>query len=364
MAKPKSKSTRTKSKSPRTPRKKPSGVNLFSDPRFLGITAIVIIALVALVLIKPLFVGKAVETAEGNRLDLFYENGQLWVEITSFQAVNGVSFDLLSDAFPCGSLLFRSNLNWEYREISCNDGRHTYGTASLVDSIRGTITVAISNVTSAFPANFSLRLENIGVYSEGNDLFTNEADSGDFTFSTRLETAEEEDVPVATESSTSEGSAPSGGAGGGGGSGSGGSGSGGGKSLTCTRNWECGDWSACSQGQQSRICRDLNNCAPTKNLNGRTYPVVLLGSEKPVETRLCEEIATAPAREEASKIEKPVLMKVPTLVKTTSKIQPEVKAETKNLNKLVVGVGVLAVLAVLAGVLVHHFRRPRAVIVK
>ncbi len=41
--------------------------------------------------------------------------------------------------------------------------------------------------------------------------------------------------------------------------------SGGGGSSTCTENWNCGEWSECLGGEQTRICTDLNNCGTTKN---------------------------------------------------------------------------------------------------
>jgi len=35
--------------------------------------------------------------------------------------------------------------------------------------------------------------------------------------------------------------------------------------ITCTPNWQCGDWAVCSGGQQSRICTDSNNCGVNTN---------------------------------------------------------------------------------------------------
>ena len=29
---------------------------------------------------------------------------------------------------------------------------------------------------------------------------------------------------------------------------------------SCIENWECSDWSNCSEGEQSRVCNDKNNC--------------------------------------------------------------------------------------------------------
>ncbi len=34
---------------------------------------------------------------------------------------------------------------------------------------------------------------------------------------------------------------------------------------TCTENWECGQWSACTNGQQTKTCTDSNNCGTTVN---------------------------------------------------------------------------------------------------
>jgi len=44
--------------------------------------------------------------------------------------------------------------------------------------------------------------------------------------------------------------------------------------VTCTENWDCGEWSACDGGTQIRTCTDLNNC-------GTTF-------DKPDESRSCE----------------------------------------------------------------------------
>ena len=55
-------------------------------------------------------------------------------------------------------------------------------------------------------------------------------------------------------------------------------GGGGGFIPTCTENWSCTEWSACSEeGIQTRVCRDLNNCGTTKN--------------KPAETQTCTYVA-------------------------------------------------------------------------
>jgi len=43
--------------------------------------------------------------------------------------------------------------------------------------------------------------------------------------------------------------------------------------VTCTSNWNCGDWSVCSNNQQTRTCSDSNSCGTTTN--------------KPAETKSC-----------------------------------------------------------------------------
>jgi hypothetical protein len=44
---------------------------------------------------------------------------------------------------------------------------------------------------------------------------------------------------------------------------------------TCTPNWRCGSWSACSNGQQTRTCTDLNNCGTTINRPALTQSCAL-----------------------------------------------------------------------------------------
>ena len=35
--------------------------------------------------------------------------------------------------------------------------------------------------------------------------------------------------------------------------------------VSCTENWTCGDWSACNNGTQTRVCTDQNSCNTTIN---------------------------------------------------------------------------------------------------
>jgi hypothetical protein len=41
--------------------------------------------------------------------------------------------------------------------------------------------------------------------------------------------------------------------------------SGGGGIISCTENWNCTDWTACSNGTQTMTCNDRNKCSTTKN---------------------------------------------------------------------------------------------------
>ena len=40
--------------------------------------------------------------------------------------------------------------------------------------------------------------------------------------------------------------------------------------IICTPNWQCGDWSVCSNLQQLRVCTDLNNCGITAEILNQT----------------------------------------------------------------------------------------------
>ena len=48
----------------------------------------------------------------------------------------------------------------------------------------------------------------------------------------------------------------------------------------CTPNWQCSDWSSCSQGTQTRTCTDLNSCGTTQG--------------KPPESQSCTGCSTDP----------------------------------------------------------------------
>ncbi|MBI4426140.1 MAG: hypothetical protein HY567_01040, partial [Candidatus Kerfeldbacteria bacterium] len=34
---------------------------------------------------------------------------------------------------------------------------------------------------------------------------------------------------------------------------------------SCAENWQCGDWSTCTNSQQTRTCTDQNSCGTTNS---------------------------------------------------------------------------------------------------
>jgi hypothetical protein len=75
---------------------------------------------------------------------------------------------------------------------------------------------------------------------------------------------------------------------------SGGGGGGGGipitkANVTCTQSWQCGDWSECVDGKETRTCTDVNDCANKK----ATWKVdQIISVSKPAESRACNEEVT------------------------------------------------------------------------
>jgi hypothetical protein len=49
--------------------------------------------------------------------------------------------------------------------------------------------------------------------------------------------------------------------------------------ATCIPNWECGEWSACKDDKQTRTCRDLNNCSCA---DSNEYNCVIIAGRPPV----------------------------------------------------------------------------------
>ena len=85
----------------------------------------------------------------------------------------------------------------------------------------------------------------------------------------------------------------------------------------------------------------------------------MLGSEKPAETRLCEEAATVqPVQPEVSG---PKVEMVSVSLPPKSDVKPVAKAP---INKWVVVIGLLAVVGVVGGALIQYLRTPKAKVKK
>ncbi|MEK7092638.1 MAG: hypothetical protein AAB907_03360, partial [Patescibacteria group bacterium] len=44
--------------------------------------------------------------------------------------------------------------------------------------------------------------------------------------------------------------------------------------VTCTPDWQCSEWSFCTNDQQTRICNDLNGCDPNNNQRTETQACI------------------------------------------------------------------------------------------
>ena len=125
-------------------------------------------------------------------------------------------------------------------------------------------------------------------------------------------------VSSACTNTTASSSSSSGGGGGGGSSSGGGS-----VVLTqkddCTQAWECGIWTDCVSGVQTRICQDVNKCESKKD-SGEIDDIIT--KIKPIEIRSCEVVDTTsesvvpPIEEEPSSVVLPGIITEPTPVKT------------------------------------------------
>jgi hypothetical protein len=55
---------------------------------------------------------------------------------------------------------------------------------------------------------------------------------------------------------------------------------------SCVSNWECGEWTACTGGTQTRECTDIHNCVtPTENLNAMSLPCTGSGTSGTSDTQ-------------------------------------------------------------------------------
>jgi hypothetical protein len=236
-----------------------------------------LIVLLSLLLFSPqVFVGKAIESGQ-EVFDVKVVDEKMVVSLTSStRNVAAISFDLSSTSFVCGDLTGENILGWEFFDVSCANDVFTFGLATIIDFQTGTFDAL--NIIGTQPETFDVLLEKVNVYgTDGTLLF--EDGSGSFSLPEAPEV-----VITDTGSSSSSG-------GGGGGSGRRASGEFEkpkvGHSFTCLREWECSEWVACSNSLQTRTCVDKNNCQKTKTVDSKTYPVVQLGKNKPVESQSC-----------------------------------------------------------------------------
>lgn len=259
----------------------------------LVVGAVIILLLALFLFLNQSFVGKAIQTSEGNHFDVVRIGDQLQIQVRLAESVGGLSFQLSSPEFPCGSLMFTPQPLWEMVETDCNGDVYTFGMATISDA-RASLDI---DLVGAIPQSLALQFSDIAAYAGGNDLFTGADDRAFFSFSPTPSGSQ----PVSSSSSSSDTGSSAGSSGGSGGSGSssddednnGGSGG-----LSCTRKWECSDWEDCANGQQRRVCTDVNNCVSPKEIAGREYPVYRLGQEKPVEQQACTGPAfTAPSQQ-------------------------------------------------------------------
>ena len=151
-------------------------------------------------------------------------------------------------------------------------------------------------------------------------------------------------------SSSSGSSSSSGGSSGGGGGGGGGATAA--AVVTCTENWECGDWFPCgSDNSQFRTCKDLNACGTTNT--------------RPFLEQVC--IYDGPAVEQAA-VEQPT--ETPVVDWETGEVQDDIvqapitgaaTAETGGFSAAVWIPLILGVLAVLITAILHyhHHHTPR-----
>ena len=217
----------------------------------VSIGAVIVLSL--FLFFSSTFVGKAIQTAEGNLVDIVATaDGTLLVQATlaAPTTTNGVYFTLqLEDGDLCALLdpldERVTNRLWnEFYEVSCSDGtlRFADGTLSDTNYYGGTFPI-----TEFQPASLPLELEfttdTFDMYDSvtGADLFPASDEEGSFTITATPGGGQGGDTPGSEQGSAGS---PYGGGGGG-----------------CVSRWSCGDWSQCQPSlQKTRSCVDLNRC--------------------------------------------------------------------------------------------------------
>lgn len=246
----------------------------------VGVVILAAILLVVLLFLRPEGVGKAIQsTTTAHTLQLQVSGTALQAVLDAPEAVQGLSLEITADGL-CGRYLsFTTPLaTWDYVYGNCVGDTFTFSAASATETFIG-IESIVSADLSAVPAPWRITLHDASVYVGGTNVFDS-ASTDTFTV-TQLAAAQAPAVSSEQDSPRSSEDNNEGGGGGGGG-------------LTCKRIWNCSDWGSCTNGQQDRICQDLNNCTSVKKFGFKEYPVYQLGPEKPAEQQACTGSASVP----------------------------------------------------------------------
>ena len=255
---------------------------------FVSVVSIVVLIIAVLLLVYVQPVGKATyyTTDEGiaatfggdlgeKTITLYINTAEVEFNSVYLQLGFGNGLDICENLDTVNSKL----VGWGFAEYKCENGILEFGDATVNPSLwkKGEQAVAELVYTITLPPEISLGFEEIDAYSKvGEDIFAFQEGKPVYISLSLKE------VPVAVETSTvapvvsSSSSSSSGG------------GSSGSSSLACERKWSCGEWTKCNQGQQTRICTDLNKCSTPKKVGGRSFPVTMVGPEKPSEAQSCD----------------------------------------------------------------------------
>ncbi len=271
------------------PQKKVRKNHHANTPLRFTLSLLLTIGIIALLFQSGNIIGKAFQSTQGSEIDLRLQENNFLLDITpdivgaNNREITGIYFEVQSatEGFSICDVPEDITVstwidNWEYRYADCENNRFIFGTATVQNGIfSNSLQQAISfTTTHPLPADFSLQVNSVDLFAAnyGEDLFPDEQD--DTTFNYRIEAPAT--VVQPQESSSPSGGAPSSGGGGGGSS-----------SFFCKREWSCEKWSSCQNGQQTRVCKDLKDCQPSKTVGSRVYPVYISGLKMPETVKDC-----------------------------------------------------------------------------
>ncbi len=301
--------------------------------------------------------GKVVQTPEGYQLDLLLTDNVLNVRVDVSdpvpRSVNAISFNLTGTKsegpFDICDHSSRSLLNWEFPLGECSSQQISYGVATLdPDKFKsGAVDVVEFTFPSLGYGHFEFILSNVKVW----DTHSSEEVINLFASNDMLIQQFTREAPVAPAAvDTGTGGGPSGGSGGGTPASVSGS------SIECIREWQCLDWTKCSNGQQRRSCRDLHQCAQNTStrIGYKTYPVIPAGPQEPAELRSCSEqdmllLAQAEVPQKSPPIAQP---------EAPQRQQPATVSLLQKYKKYVIAFfSALAVVILIVGITVIHHQR-------